>query len=204
MFLDFGCGAGEYLNRMRDAGYSTIGMDFSSHALGAIERNGHKALPVSSEGWARLAPASIDFVRMNHVIEHLYDARQALTMLHAKMKPGARLHIAVPNPSGLSAKVFRRYWHGLDCPRHVILYPPESLSNLLTSVGFKVERLLHEPLTKDHIRSWSYFFQGKGLAKRSNPDSSMHKPLWRLLSMGPSVLAAFTGHADRYHIVATR
>ena len=39
--------------------------------------------------------------------------REALRALARKMAPGARLHVALPNPAGWTARLFRSTWHGL-------------------------------------------------------------------------------------------
>lgn len=204
VFVDFGCGAGVYLDRMRQYGCSTIGMDFSTQALRKVAAAGHRAVPVTSEGWNSLPPNSVNFVRVNHVIEHLYGAKEPLMKLHDRMKPGALIHLAVPNPNGLSATLFRRYWHGLDCPRHVILYPAPSLASLLRRLRFRVDEVLFEPLTKDHIRSWAYFLHRRGVIKESNPDGFIERPLVRLATALPMSIAQLLGKSDRFHIFASK
>jgi SAM-dependent methyltransferase len=204
VFLDFGCGAGRYLDRMKARGCTTIGMDFSDYALAIVARNGHRALPASAEGWKNVPAGTIDFVRMNHVVEHLYRPKEVLRSLHARMKPGAWLHIAVPSPSGLSALLFRSKWHGLDAPRHVILYPPQALVALLRNAGFKVEEVLQEPLTKDHIRSWVFWLRSKGMLPRVHPDDYMERIGLRIAATFPMTLARLIKRSDRFHVIARR
>lgn len=204
VFLDFGCGSGRFLDRMRARGLSTIGMDFSQQALDAAARGGHQALPVSREGWDRLPPGSVDFVRMNHVLEHLHHARRDLEELRERMKPGAMLHIAVPNPNGLSALLFRRNWHGLDCPRHLVLYPPGAVERLLVDCGFTVATIVQEGITKDFIRSLIYRIQAAGRLRRRSPDEFMDVWWLRALAAIPMGVALLAGRSDRFHAIAIR
>lgn len=202
--LDFGCGAGKHLDQAKRAGHATVGMDFSPHALEAARSRGHLAVEVSEQGWASLPDESIDFVRMNHVLEHLYRPRDVLTRLRQKMRPGGRLHVAVPNPNSLSARLFRGYWHGLDCPRHVALYPPHVVRSLLSEAGLRVIDVIHEPVTKDHIRSWVYLLRESGFLSEVNPDIYMKKVVLRFLAALPMALAVVFRAGDRFHVLAQR
>ena len=49
---------------------------------------------MSPHVWDEVADESLDLVRLNHVLEHLYNPKDALRALRVKMNPGARLHIA--------------------------------------------------------------------------------------------------------------
>lgn len=202
--LDFGCGSGKFLNRMRARGCATTGMDFSPHALIVVAQNGHRALPVSNEGWEKVPLCSVDFVRMNHVVEHLYHARETFDLIRERMKRGGILHVAVPNPDGFSALAFRRYWHGLDCPRHIILYPSAALAELLRDCGFSVTSIVQETLAKDHIRSWVYRLQAAGWLRGKDPDRYSEKRWLQALAAIPVLLASLLGRADRFHVVAKR
>ncbi len=204
VLLDFGCGSGKFLDRMRERGCATIGMDFSPHALAVVGKNGHLALPVSETGWGAVPLQGVDFVRMNHVMEHLYHPRDTLAHIRDRMKVGGILHVAVPNPNGISAILFRRYWHGLDCPRHVTLYPPAALGQLLGDCGFSVTSIVQETLAKDHIRSWVYRFQAAGWLSGRNPDDYMDKRWLQGLVAIPMLLASVVGRSDRFHVVARR
>jgi len=204
VFLDFGCGAGKMLDRMRERGCQTIGMDFSESALRQVRAKGHCALPAAPSGWDALSDGSLDFVRMNHVLEHLYEPKPVLMQLMRTMRPKARLHIALPNPNGLSASLFGSYWHGLDCPRHVVLYPPRMLMRWLESIGFRAPRLLKEPVYKDFIRS-----RARAQRRHRGGDARAIDPLMddrvrRSLATVPVLLASAVGFPDRFHVIVER
>lgn len=204
VFLDFGCGAGEYLDRMKKLGCRTVGMDFSAPLLERIQSHGHRAVPVTELGWSSLAPGSVDFVRANHVFEHLFTIEETLAMLFSRLKRGGVIHIALPNPEGLSALLFRRYWHGLDCPRHAVLYPSSTLTRLLKRAGYTVREIVSEPLTKDHIRSWAYLLRSLGLTSRQSPDQYVDKPLLRCLAAIPAAAGLKLNRPDRFHVIAVK
>jgi SAM-dependent methyltransferase len=203
-FLDYGCGGGAYLDRAKAAGCATIGVDVSPVARERVAKKGHLALPDDPAAWGAVADGSVTFVRMNHVLEHLYRPREALAGLAKKMAPGARIHLALPNPDGWTARAFRSLWHGLDCPRHAILYPPAALRAILSDAGFRDIRVIQEPVTKDHLRSWGYLFETLGFLRPGGAESMRNVRALRRIASMPAAVAVFAGRADRIHALATR
>ncbi|NHC36032.1 class I SAM-dependent methyltransferase [Scytonema millei] len=202
--LDFGCGSAQFLNEARKQGWNTLGMDFSEQAVEQASRNGHTVFLVSPTVWNEIEDESLDFVRMNHVLEHLYHPKQVLTAIRQKMKPGAVLHIAVPNPHGISSQVFRSQWWGLECPRHIMLYSPPVLKDFLIQLGFSNFKVFHESITKDFARSLGYFLYDRGRISANEVETMMqHKFLSAQLYL-PMKIAAICKAADRFHIFAKK
>jgi 2-polyprenyl-3-methyl-5-hydroxy-6-metoxy-1,4-benzoquinol methylase len=198
--LDFGCGAGKFLTKSRKLGWQTIGIDFSPVAIAQVLDNGHQGFLISDTLWENLEDESIDFIRMNHVLEHLYHPLEILTELKKKMKVGATLHISVPNPYSISAKIFGSRWFSLDCPRHIILYSPKLLKQLLQNLGFSEFYVLNEIVTKDFARSLVYLFNDYGFGSREDVNKVLKwKSLNNLLYL-PAKLAANREASDRFHI----
>jgi len=202
--LDFGCGSDIFLNLARNEGWETIGLDFSEKVVGRVSRSGHKALLMSPHVWDEIEDESLDFVRMHHVLEHLYHPKEVLTAIKLKMKAGATLHIAVPNPQGISANIFRSQWRGLDCPRHVILYSYSELKKILTKIGFQDFKILGETITRDFLGSLGY--------SRLDWDWIKHEEIEKIMSNQdlanflyiPAKFASALGRADTFHIVAKK
>jgi predicted SAM-dependent methyltransferase len=152
--------------------------------------------------WDELEDGSLDFVRLSHVAEHLYDPASVLRRLRQKMRPGARLHLAVPNPASVTSLLCRSRWLGLDCPRHIMLYTPARLRRLLAEVGFASFTTLHEPVTKDLARSLAYLAHDWGWIEHDAIHRTIYnRPLAALL-MVPMGLAAALGRGDRFHVFA--
>ncbi len=53
------------------------------------------------------------------------------------LKPGGVLYIQVPNIEGFEAHIFKSYWYGLELPRHLWHFSPESLRRLLMTAGLE-------------------------------------------------------------------
>ena len=202
--LDFGCGSAFFLNKAQQNGWRTLGVDFSPVAVESALSAGHKAFVVDSKEYQSMSESSIDFIRMNHVFEHLYSPIKVLKDLHFKLKKGGSIHIAVPNPFGFSSSVFRSRWHGLDCPRHVMLYSPLLLKKILSDCGFGDFQILQEAITKDFLRSYGYLLHDKGKIDHEGVEAMMHRSDLASLMYVPMRLSAAFGRGDRYHLFAKK
>ena len=133
--LDVGCGTGEFLVRMREAGWDVAGVEPDAASAQVAQEAG---LEVEHAGLAdaALTDQSFDAVTLNHVIEHLHDPREAVARCRALLRPGGALWIATPNADALGHRRFRADWFGLDPPRHLVLLTPRSLVGLLRAAGF--------------------------------------------------------------------
>lgn len=203
LFVDFGCGAGKCLNKMRVTGCNTVGVDFSPIAVEAVRESNHPAYLVA-DFFSEYQNNSVDLIRMNHVVEHLYQPNDVLRDIASKVKRNGDLHIAVPNPVGISSKFFRNNWWGLDCPRHIILYPPETLLVLLAKHGFHNFEVIQESIAKDFIRSLGYLFASWGIIKLSKVNDLMHSKVLNLIFWIPLKLTSMLGLGDRYHIFCNK
>lgn len=198
--LDFGCGTDDFLNHARDQGWNTLGMDVSLQTIERVRRSGHRALLVSPSVWNEVEDESLDLVRMNHVLEHLYNPSEVLAAIRLKMRPGAKFHIALPNPASFTSRLFRSRWFPLDCPRHVILYSPAVLEKRLAEAGFSDVRVWHETITKDFARSLGYVLHDHGWIGHDEVKQMMHRQGLAELLFTPARVAAAWGAADRFHV----
>jgi SAM-dependent methyltransferase len=205
VMLDFGCGSGKYLDRAKKFGCKGIGMDFSPQAIEQVRARGHTALMVDDESWSSIKDGSIGFVRMNHVIEHLYQPSKVLGKIHTVMSNGAILHVSTPNPAGHSATKYRSAWFGLDCPRHIVLIPPERMLTILHDIGFDQIEIIQDPHPKDLARSWAYSRMDIGRMKGQCVSSLANDGLLNLMFSWRIMLAMKQKKmVDRYHIIARK
>jgi 2-polyprenyl-3-methyl-5-hydroxy-6-metoxy-1,4-benzoquinol methylase len=202
--LDYGCGSDAFLNWARARGWATIGADVSERVVAGVRASGHRGLLVQPSLWSEIEDGELTVVRMNHVVEHLYRPREVLRAILPKLRPGGVLHLATPNPASVFSPLLRSRWLGLDCPRHVMLYPPPTLARFCREVGFSRVDVAHEVLAKDLARSLGYVLHDLGrvphsgilaMADRKRLASALHVP---------ARLAAHVGASDRFHCFAVR
>ena len=204
VLLDFGCGSAWFINRQRKNKWATIGMDFMEQVVDQVRQEGHRGILVSGAGWDEIENGSVDAVRMNHVIEHLYQPEAVLSQLLAKLKPGGRIHIATPNPQGVSARIFRSRWFSLEAPRHLMFYSPGKLVRVLSDLGFEDICLVHERTPKDFSRSLGFVLRDLRLLA---PDRILSMGEERLLKawLAPFItVMGAKGFGDRIHAFARK
>lgn len=110
--LDIGCGAGEYLNLMRDRGWVVEGVDFDVEAVKkANERFGIKVHAGQLHD-VNFPDGHFDAITMNHLIEHVFDPVSLLQECRRLLRPDGCLVIVTPNADSLGHARFSRHWRG--------------------------------------------------------------------------------------------
>ncbi len=145
VILDFGCGNGEVLRRMRelnpDAQY--LGLDVSATALEAAGRalEGAALHQVEDGGPFPLADGAVDFIIASEVIEHVYDTDNAFRELARVLRPEGRLLVTTPY-HGLLKNVLillRGFDRHFDpAGPHIRFFTNRSLFAALDDVGLRV------------------------------------------------------------------
>lgn len=133
--LDLGCGRGEFLALLRDAGVAARGVDSSAEMVEACRAKGLAA--AEGDLFARLAAeaeGTLGAVVSFHVIEHLPPPRidQLVKLAWRALRPGGVLILETPSPLSLVVAA-RNFW--LD-PTHQRPVHPELLRLLAEEAGF--------------------------------------------------------------------
>ncbi len=134
--LDFGCGSGTFLRRMKALGWNVMGIDFSSEAVDAVRAGGIDAVQ-GTLPHADLKPGSFDVVTLRQALEHVPDPRLILSEVHKLLAPGGQIVIQVPNFDSWEIEYFGDAAHTLDLPRHLLHFTPATLSAMLEISGFR-------------------------------------------------------------------
>lgn len=198
--LDFGCGSEQFLDVAQEKGWNPIGIDFSERVVEGVRDRGHQSLLMSPQVWDEIEDESLDLVRMHHVLEHLYRPKEDLEAIYAKMKPGAKLHIAVPNPDGISSRIFRSNWWGLECPRHIMLYPPVLLEKILIDTKYSQIETFYRTIVKDFLRSCGYVLYDLGLINHDQVGKMAQRRYLTALLDPLARLASAFAVADRFDV----
>jgi 2-polyprenyl-3-methyl-5-hydroxy-6-metoxy-1,4-benzoquinol methylase len=133
--LEIGCGNGLILEKMRSRGWNVTGIEFDPECVAQTEARGLKCYNRDLRELA-LTSDSMDAIYMGHVIEHLHDPRSLLIECCRLLKPGGQLVLVTPNARSWGHTHYRKHWRGLEAPRHLQLFSPQSLCRLTEESGF--------------------------------------------------------------------
>jgi 2-polyprenyl-3-methyl-5-hydroxy-6-metoxy-1,4-benzoquinol methylase len=132
--LDLGCGRGEFLELMREAGIEARGIDVSEECVVLCRSKGLRVekadLFAHLDG---LADSTLDGIFSAQVIEHIQPERipELIRLAASKLARGGRLAIETPNPECLA--VFTTHFY-LD-PTHSRPIPPLLLNFYMEEFG---------------------------------------------------------------------
>ena len=136
--LEIGCGSGRLLQQMSKQGWNCIGIDISPVAVERTRKN----VPEVSVFQSALADfstqQSFDMIILSQVLEHLPDPLESLQKCFKMLSPGGKLFIGIPNFGSSEAKLFGKYWRGLDIPRHMVHFSEPLILCLLKNCGFSI------------------------------------------------------------------
>jgi O-antigen chain-terminating methyltransferase len=138
--LDLGCGRGELLLLLREAGVAASGVDSDPALVQAARRRGLEVAEGDALAALRALPdGSLGAITAIHLLEHL--AADAVLRLLGEVRrvlwPGGVLIAECPNPHTLRVGA-GEFW--ID-PTHRRPLPPETLRLLATASGLELERI---------------------------------------------------------------
>lgn len=136
--LEVGCGSGEFLKSMTRLGWKCWGLDVSPLAVKQAKKSAPDAVIIQSTLTEVVFEEPLDVIAMFNVLEHLPDPVESLHKCFEILAPGGKLLIGIPNVGSYEAKLFGRYWRGLDIPRHLFHFRESELRRLIEACGFTV------------------------------------------------------------------
>ena len=180
--LDVGGGSGWLLSEARAAEprlRRTAVVDIDPGARERAEAAGHEFHLCRVEDFR--TDARFDVIFLLNLIEHVDDPVAVLQRMRALLAPGGRILVKTPNHDSWDARLFRNNsWGGFHCPRHWVIFTPESFERAARAAGLRVDRLeltQGAPFWAVSILEW---MQRKGLAR-----TAPGRPLYKHALFGP-------------------
>jgi O-antigen chain-terminating methyltransferase len=133
--VDIGCGRGEFLELLGDAGIKAHGIDLDLDMVLYCQENGLEVMREDAYVYLEsLADESLGGVFAAQVVEHLEPSRviELVNLCHRKLRSGGVLIFETPNPMCLA--VFARSFY-MDLS-HIRPIHPEAMKFLFESSGF--------------------------------------------------------------------
>jgi SAM-dependent methyltransferase len=160
-YLDVGCGSGGSLAVAQALGWRVAGIEMDA-AAAALARRFTDELHVGDILTARFAPGRFDVVTAFHVLEHVPDPIAVARRMLEWLAPGGLLIVEVPNAGGLGASVFGGAWAGLELPRHLSHFTPETLEAVIEKAGGRVVWTWHQAKPRTYLWSLSAWLRDRG------------------------------------------
>jgi len=155
--LDIGCSYGTYLKKMENLSWKVYGTEINEKAVKYAQKElGLKNINNDFFENSNFEKEFFDVVNMNMVLEHIYEPKSILTKVSSILKKDGQLMISVPDISGFESKFYKQYAYGLQVPEHLHHFTPKTISFLLESCGFKVEKIVHQNFDRDLVASAGY------------------------------------------------
>ena len=141
--VDIGCGTRDYLAKLPNT-YQPLGIEISEElARLATERLSDrkgKVLAMSAiEGLSSGPEGTVSGIIMRSFLEHEQQPVDLLSFAWKALRPGGSAIIKVPNYDSINRKVMGNRWCGFRFPGHVNYFTPESLQEMVESVGFSIK-----------------------------------------------------------------
>jgi SAM-dependent methyltransferase len=134
--LDYGCGAGHFLELAEQRGFDACGVDLSPDAVRrARRRRGVAAFVGNPADVPEVAAGDFDAITMWSVLAHLATPVEDLTTLRGLLADDGVLLVLTVNANSLVLKARRDAWNGFT-KNHLKFFAPETLALLLRRAGF--------------------------------------------------------------------
>ena len=139
---------------------------------------------------APLDPGFFDLITAVQYIEHVINPLDALRKFHYLLKPDGICVISTPSFDSFNAKIFRSKWFPLECPRHLCIYTPETVTLLLRKAGLSPVSIRFDGSSKNMLKSLQYYFydnnyspEHRDRVKKSSVIKALVSPLTHIFAM---------------------
>jgi SAM-dependent methyltransferase len=148
--LDFGSGAGLFLELAHRRGFDGYGVDLARDAVAYARTRpgGENSFYGSPRDVPEIAAGGFHVITLWSVLAHLATPVQDLKMLRSLLTDDGALLILTVNANSLELKARRAHWGGFT-PNHLKFFGPASLCRLLERAQFGA--VVFSPMLPDHV-----------------------------------------------------
>jgi SAM-dependent methyltransferase len=170
--LDIGCGSGKSMQVAKRFGWDVLGVEVDGTAAGVARSKGLDVRHGSYRTVAELG-RQFDLIVCNHVIEHVHNPRELLSIALAALGDGGQLWMQWPNPKADGLKRYGVHWRGLEAPRHLTLPSSNAVRSFVESLGTGIFSV------RDDSRFWRWAQMSGYEASESVRHSASGRPATR-------------------------
>jgi 2-polyprenyl-3-methyl-5-hydroxy-6-metoxy-1,4-benzoquinol methylase len=133
--LDVGCGSGANLKIAAQLGWNVTGLEIDPAAVKVARSLGLNIIEGDYRKLAQITE-SFDCIVCSHVLEHVYNPLEMLTLITKLLRPGGLLLLSLPNAHSHVRYQFGADWRGLEAPRHISVPTLQEVVALLYQLGY--------------------------------------------------------------------
>jgi 2-polyprenyl-3-methyl-5-hydroxy-6-metoxy-1,4-benzoquinol methylase len=155
--LDIGCATGNFLRRYREKlGCEVYGVEIDKAAAN-YARN-HSGICVHNGDFLtnNFRSSFFDCITMWWFLEHTHSPTSVLKEAKRILTRDGIVVIGIPNGQSIGRYLFREKWYAYDTPRHLYIFSPRTIQQLLQKTGFKVVGVKYDYSTWDLMGSLQY------------------------------------------------
>lgn len=152
--LDFGCGAGYFLEEARARGWETFGIEYSGLAL-EMARSKQLEVVAAPVGRDAFPEGYFDVVTAFEVFEHIADPSSVADVLAHVLRRDGLLYCTTPNFDALSRRLLGPRWNVIGYPEHLCYFTPMTLRGWLARHGFAAESVGSTGISVSRLRGES-------------------------------------------------
>ena len=202
--LEIGCGTGELLVALRERGAQVMGIEPNAAAVATGQKTYGLHIEHGMLDDIPLEPGQFDLVLMKYALEHVHSPRETLTAIQKLLKTDGRAVFWVPNSESADARLFGVWWRGLDAPRHLYIFTPLTMRELIESAGMQLSRITYSPVPNDWAGSFEFWLCDHGLPVGIGRWFGVESPLAMLAWSPVSVIAAMLNATGRMRVTAIK
>jgi len=136
--LDIGCAEGRLLQSFLAYGCDCYGVEHPSYPQKRFLNPDRIKYFVGNLDFLDLEERSFDIIILWHVLEHMDNPNNVISRVYDLLAPDGIFVLAVPNFSGIEAKIFKQLWFHLDIPWHKYHFTKSSLQYLTEKNHFEI------------------------------------------------------------------
>lgn len=148
--LDIGCGTGEFLLQMKNAGWNASGVEESPLARRQAITN-YNLDVVAGKAIFEKTGNSCDAITLWHVLEHLTDLNAYFALFNRLLKTSGILVVAVPNHESFDAAYYKDAWAAWDVPIHISHFSKNSMVQWADKFGFQCVQIKNMPFDSFYV-----------------------------------------------------
>ena len=157
--LDIGCGAGDFLQYMKENHWNINGVDTSNKER-KIAKKKLNIKVMDPKDWIN-NKEKYDVITCWHSLEHVHEPWVYLDKIKKSLTLDGFLIVALPNYQSTDAKIYKEFWAAYDTPRHLYHFTIKSMNKTIKPHGLNIESIYRMNFDPFYVSMLSAKHMGK-------------------------------------------